>query len=119
VHRRPVVVFEALAQSNQLRLVGEESDIIVGNLIGEDRLEAAWRRDVVAGRPCAGPDLLLRLQEPSEKELRRVRMRRVLEERPGKGPDRYRIEGRECEPTGLPAFFSGSVMLKMRRVIPA
>src|SRR5437868_2982086 len=88
VHHRSSVAFEALAQSNQLRLVGEEADVIVGNLVGEDRLEAGRRRYVAAGGPGAAPDLLLRLHEPGEKELRCVRMRRALEDCSGERPDR-------------------------------
>jgi hypothetical protein len=42
VDDRSGVALEALAQLDELRLVGQEGDVVVGDLVGEGRLEAGW-----------------------------------------------------------------------------
>ena len=92
VHDRSGVAFEPLAQRDQLALVDEEAAVVVDDRIVEDRLEAGRRRHVLARRPGAGRDLLRRLHQPAEEQLRRVGMRRGLEDRAGERPDRRRVD---------------------------
>jgi hypothetical protein len=92
---RAGITFEALAQFDDLRLVGQERSIVVGDLVGEDRQIAGGRRYVATTRPSSGGDLLVRLEQPSQEQFRRVRVRRVLENGARQRPDRSRADGRE------------------------
>src|SRR5262245_60677925 len=54
VDHRTGVVLEALAQFDDLRLVGQKVAIVVHHFVGEDRFVAGRRRDVAPGGPSAG-----------------------------------------------------------------
>src|SRR6185437_13509409 len=82
VDDRAGIALEALAQRRDI-LVGDELAIAGVDLIGRERLQARRRRDVGARRIGAGAALLLLGEIPGEEELRRVGMRRLLEDAGG------------------------------------
>src|ERR1700704_1754519 len=83
VDRRAGVALKALAQFGDQYFVDHELTIIVGNLVGSERLKAFRRRHVYAGRERAHAALLLLGEEPGEIKLRCIRMRRILEDAAG------------------------------------
>src|SRR5712671_553769 len=94
VDRRAGIGLEALAQIGDQLVVGHELPIAVGDLVGRERLEAFRRRHVDARRERAEAALLLLGEEPGEIELRRIGMRRALEDAAGEREYRRLVDRR-------------------------